>query len=236
MRLPAKRARDAVHASRRRGFLLPSLLITWLSAPCGAHAGTELTIGLRTADRQPVAGAVATATRLDGPVRSAGPRKPAVMDQVNKAFVPQILVVEAGTPVEFPNSDTVSHQVYSFSPARRFQLPLYRGEVHSPIVFDQPGVVVLGCNIHDTMVGYIFVADTPHAARTGAEGEVQFEDLPAGRYRVQVWSPAITDEARALSKEVEVGAGLSVRVDFRLIGATRNWPASRQHPDGWDAY
>lgn len=227
--------RDGDHVSQSR--LLPAtLLIVCLCAPWHAQAGTELTVGLRTADRQAVAGAVATASRLEGPAHAAGARKPAIMDQVNKAFVPQILVIEAGTTVEFPNSDSVSHQVYSFSPAKRFQLSLYRGEVHSPILFDKPGVVVLGCNIHDSMVGYIFVADTPYAAKTSAEGEVNFEDLPAGRYRVQVWSPAITDDARALTRDVEVGAGLSVRVDFRLLKPMRPAPRAHQHPDGWDAY
>src|SRR5207248_5774076 len=75
--------------------------------------------------------------------------RPAVMDQKNLAFTPRVLVVAAGTPVEFPNNDSVSHQVYSFSAAKRFQLPLYKGEVHPPITFDRPWLVVLGCNIHD---------------------------------------------------------------------------------------
>ena len=80
------------------------------------------------------------------------------MDQRNRAFVPHVLIVPVGSSVTFPNGDSVSHQVYSFSPARKFQLPLYRGSPNPPVVFDRAGVVTLGCNIHDPMRGYIFVS------------------------------------------------------------------------------
>lgn len=212
------------------------LLIAWLCAPSCARAAADLTVGLLTADRHALPGVVVTATPLDAPVRTTAPKKPAVMDQVNKAFVPQILVVEAGTAVDFPNSDTVSHQVYSFSPAKRFQLSLYRGEVHSAIQFDQPGLVVLGCNIHDSMVGYIYVADTPHFGMTGADGELRFENLPAGRYRIQVWSPVIADEPGLLSRELAVPDSLQTRLEFRLSKTVRALPGPHPHPNGWDAY
>ncbi len=138
-----------------------------LLASAASMAASALTVAVTSADHRPVSGVVVTATALGARIRPSRERKPAVMDQVNKTFVPQVLVVAAGTAVEFPNSDSVSHQVYSFSRAKHFQLPLYKGEVHSPIQFDQPGLVVLGCNIHDSMVGYIYVADTPFFGRTG---------------------------------------------------------------------
>ncbi len=77
------------------------------------------------------------------------------MDQQGHQFVPHLLVVQAGTEVTFPNSDNVSHHVYSFSPTKPFELPLYKGDVYPPVTFEKAGIVVVGCNIHDSMLGYI---------------------------------------------------------------------------------
>ena len=103
---------------------------------------------MHTADGHALPGAVVTVQPLDGPVHHAAPLH-AVIDQVNRAFAPDLLVIPVGSTVAFPNSDSVSHQIYSFSPTKRFQLPLYRGKPYPPVHFDQPGVVTLGCNIHD---------------------------------------------------------------------------------------
>ena len=82
-----------------------------------------------------------------------------------------MLVIPVHSTVQFPNSDAISHQVYSFSSARQFQLPLYRGKPYPPVQFDQPGVVTLGCNIHDNMLAYIVVTAAPFFGRTDADGE-----------------------------------------------------------------
>ena len=121
-------------------------------------------------------------------------RKSAVMDQRNRMFVPHILPIQTGTAVRFPNSDDIRHQVYSFSPAKTFQLPLYKGTPANPIVFDQPGVATLGCNIHDRMSAYIVVVDTPHFAATGRDGRVTLAGLPAGKYTIRVWYPEMRTE------------------------------------------
>ncbi|HET9863681.1 MAG TPA: hypothetical protein VFP37_09590, partial [Steroidobacteraceae bacterium] len=109
-------------------------------------------------DGQPLAGAVVLAQAQAPAVAPASPVK-TIMDQVDLAFVPDVLVIPVHSTVQFPNSDAVAHQVYSFSSARQFQLPLYRGKPYPPVQFDQPGVVTLGCNIHDNMLGYIVVTD-----------------------------------------------------------------------------
>ena len=111
------------------------------------------------------------------------------MDQKDSAFVPHMLVVERGTAVTFPNSDSVSHHVYSFSEAKRFELALYKGDRHPPLVFDRAGVVVLGCNIHDGMLGYVVVVDSPHFATTDAAGRVVLHGLAAGAYSVDTFTP-----------------------------------------------
>jgi plastocyanin len=117
----------------------------------------------------------------------------AVMDQKDRRFVPHVLAVQTGTAVTFPNSDNVRHQVYSFSAAKKFQLPLYAGTPPNPIVFDKAGVVVLGCNIHDRMSAYIVVVDTPHFGVT-ENGLVELTDLAAGSYGVRVWFVGVQDE------------------------------------------
>lgn len=107
--------------------------------------------------------------------------------QKHKAFSPAVLPVTRGTPVIFPNEDTVRHHVYSFSTAKRFELKLYVGTPAEPVVFDRPGVVVLGCNIHDDMVAWVVVLDTPWFAMTDVRGRAALHGMPAGDYTVRVW-------------------------------------------------
>lgn len=158
----------------------------------------------------------------------------ATMDQQGRRFVPQVLVVRTGTVVAFPNSDTVSHQVYSFSPARRFQLALYKGEAHPPLTFDKPGLVVLGCNIHDEMIGYIYVTDSPWFAKTGADGTAAIRDVPAGSYRLEVWGPRVADPAPGLSREVTVASDAAVAMNWQLAKPLRPRPSPGPRDVDWD--
>jgi plastocyanin len=112
----------------------------------------------------------------------------AIIDQVNKRFVPRVSVVRTGTTITFPNSDRIRHQVYSFSRAKTFDLKLYAGSPKTPVEFDHPGLVVLGCNIHDTMVAFVGVVDSPYFAKTSESGNATL-NLPAGRYRLRAWHP-----------------------------------------------
>jgi plastocyanin len=123
------------------------------------------------------------------------PPAPAEVAQVARTFTPLVTVVQTGGAVSFPNRDTVKHQVYSFSPAKVFQLKLYAGLPAAPIVFDKAGLVVLGCNIHDAMVAYVVVVDTPYFAKTTTTGVATLEGLPAGEYKVSVWHPRIGTQA-----------------------------------------
>jgi plastocyanin len=112
----------------------------------------------------------------------------ASIDQINKRFVPRVSVVRTGTSITFPNSDQIRHQVYSFSPAKEFTLKLYAGSPKVAVVFDKPGLVVLGCNIHDSMVAFVGVVDSPYFAKTSASGTAVL-NLPPGHYRLRVWHP-----------------------------------------------
>jgi plastocyanin len=140
------------------------------------------------AQGQPVAGAVLS---LSGPAQ-VKPSAAAVMDQIDKQFVPAVLAVATGTAVSFPNRDDIRHQVYSFSPAKRFELRLYEGTPSAPLTFDQPGLVILGCNIHDWMLGYVYVTDDPWFGVSDAEGRIHL-DAPAGQYPATLWHPALVD-------------------------------------------
>jgi plastocyanin len=156
-----------------------------------AHSGS-LEIRALQRDGKPLIGAVITADAESPAQPPAAPVK-AIMDQVKLAFEPDVLVLPVKSSVQFPNSDVVSHQVYSFSPARQFQLPLYRGKPYPPVTFERPGIVTLGCNIHDNMLAYIVVTAAPFFGRTDANGAWSAADLPEGRYRVRVWHPLLNE-------------------------------------------
>src|ERR1700719_211254 len=119
-------------------------------------------------------------------------RPPAdAVDQVDKQFVPYVKPIFVGSTVRFPNSDKIRHQVYSFSPAKKFELPLYAGADAQPVVFDKPGVVVLGCNIHDWMIGYIYVSESPYFEKTEKDGHATLTELPLRGYVVRLWHPQL---------------------------------------------
>jgi len=139
------------------------------------------------------------------------------VEQIDLEFVPRVKAIQAGTAVSFPNRDGVRHHVYSFSPAKRFELPLYVGTPAQPVVFDQPGVVTIGCNIHDWMVGYIYVSPSPHFATTGAEGTALIAGLPAGRYTVRVWHPRLTSDEHATERRVELGAAAVAELGWVFV-------------------
>ena len=130
--------------------------------------------------------------------------KPAVLAQEGLQFRPALLVIQTGTPVSFPNHDAIYHSVFSYSPVKKLDLGRYRpGEEPAPIVFDKAGAVPLRCEVHDHMYGVILVVDSPHFARTDAEGAFRLEGLPAGTHTFKVWlSPKET-----LERSVELKPG-----------------------------
>jgi plastocyanin len=194
--------------------------------------GAVLTVTVLLPDGRPQPGVVVTAHPTTGAGRPAAPVE-AVMDQVNRTFEPDLLVIPVSSEVTFPNSDTVSHQIYSFSPAKRFQLPLYRGKPYPPTRFDRVGLVTLGCNIHDEMLAYVFVTDAPFFGRTAANGTWSAE-VPSGRYRVSVWHPRIHDEDKDLQGEVTISAG-DRALTLHLKKPLKPAPLEGR-PHSWDRY
>ena len=199
---------------------------TVFAAPELALASSALSVTVADARGAPLAGVVVVAEPATvAPKAPAGQK--AVMDQRNLEFMPDVLVVQSGTAVEFPNSDQVRHQVYSFSDAKNFQLPLYAGRAHEPVVFSRPGLVTVGCNIHDSMVGYIYVTDSPWFGRTGADGTLRLRDLPTGEYTVHIWHAQLDESGPHLSSHLRLADGNAGSVSFRLTRPLR--PAPHHH-------
>ena len=197
----------------------------------GPLFATSVSFVVLKKDGQPLVGAVVTAEPESGKLSAPAPQK-ATVDQVELSFVPDVTVIAVGSPVSFPNSDQVSHQVYSFSPARRFQLPLYRGEPHAPVVFDQPGIVTLGCNIHDNMAAFIVVTAAPFFGRTDEKGAWTIPNLPEGLYRIKLWHPLLKDPTKMLERPVRIGVG-SNDVALKIEDVTRPAPL-KGHPHSWE--
>ncbi|HBA08978.1 MAG TPA: methylamine utilization protein [Methylotenera mobilis] len=134
------------------------------------------------------------------------------VDQKNKQFSPIVSVVQVGTSVNFPNKDSVRHHVYSFSPAKTFELKLYSGVPAKPVVFDKPGTVILGCNIHDNMLAYIHIVDTPYFGKTDVNGMVKLTDLPTGQHTLKAWHYATVKENFVSDQKVTVKSNDTVSI------------------------
>jgi hypothetical protein len=162
---------------------------------------------------QPVPDAVVFLTPLGTSAAAPAPAA-AVMDQHDKEFVPYVLPVYLGARVSFPNRDNIRHHVYSFSSAKKFELPLYIGTPAAPVVFDKPGDVALGCNIHDWMLAYVYVLTTPHFSKTAANGKVRLDGLPPGNYEARVWHPRLRGETEKTGKPLTVASNEPAQVAF----------------------
>ena len=187
---------------------LLAVLVVMLVLPLRAMAG-DVVIDVHTPQGKPVADAVVTvAAPHAGPIRFGWPYR---MAQHNLQFDPFVLIVPVGADVTFPNLDTVRHHVYSFSAAKTFELKLFGHDETRVVHFDKAGVVDLGCNIHDNMIAYIVVVDTPYAAQTNAAGEAVIRGVPAGARGVRVWHPYLRAPGNAIALNLAVPAEGQVR-------------------------
>ncbi len=175
----------------------------------------------------PVADAVVSLVPLDAPAVFTPPTTPVVVAQQGQEFDPYVTVVVPGTRVNFPNQDNIRHQVYSLSKTKPFEIPLYGPGTEQSLLFERPGIVALGCNIHDWMSAYIVVVETPHFLKTPATGLAHLADLPPGRYRLDIWHPRLAGESRrqiviAATDTATQSIAVTLKPDRRL----------RRAPDG----
>jgi plastocyanin len=157
----------------------------FLAAPLGAAA---LTVRVVDVSGKPVRDAVVTLYPSSG-TRAPKPGGHYIVSQQNLQFHPFVSIVPVGADVSFPNLDNTKHHVYSFSAAKRFELKLFAKDQSRTVHFDKPGVVAVGCNIHDQMSAFIVVADSAWTARTNGQGVASFDDAPNSAGRVTVWHP-----------------------------------------------
>jgi len=198
-----------MRAQRREGWTRSGLLLAMVLASGAQAAEVRIAVG---SSGGPVGDAVVSLHgATPSTTRTATPR----MDQQHSAFVPGVLPVQAGAVVAFPNRDNIQHHVYSFSQPRQFEIPLYSGNKAAPIRFEKPGVVVVGCNIHDWMIGHIVVLDTPHFGKTTADGHLTL-DVPPGRYTLRVWH--VRGAGAPLERALVVpAAGTSATLQVALV-------------------
>jgi len=159
----------------------------------------QFNVQLFDQDHNPVSRAVIS---IPAEIEPNAAAKIAVMDQINREFVPRVLTINLGQFVSFPNSDNIRHHVYSFSDAKPFEIKLYRGTPTEPDLFDKPGIVILGCNIHDHMVGYIHVAGKEVTALTDENGIAVFNRKTPNA--VKIWHSQLSKSAtKIISRPLE---------------------------------
>jgi plastocyanin len=192
--------------------ILHFIVVATLSAASVA-ASAGVTVKVMDAAGKPVPDAVVYAEAEAGQSLPAA-RKSGEISQQGLKFIPLVTVIQTGSKIFFPNNDKVRHHIYSFSPAHKFDQKLYSGTTAEPQTFEKAGTVVLGCNIHDKMIAYVRVVDTPYFGKTDASGEATL-DAPAGKYALKAWHPDIAG-GQALEQSLAVKADAAAGASFKM--------------------
>lgn len=189
----------------RHGVLFALLVVASLAS------AADFEISVATTGRQAVEDAGVVLELVSG--TAPAHRKKTVIAQQDRDFVPYLTVIQAGTAIDFPNRDAIKHHVYSFSPAKIFEIKLYAGKPAQPVLFDKPGEVAIGCNIHDWMEAHIWVVDSPYFAKTGADGRARIENVPPGRYRLRLWHPRQRKAAATIEVDTSKRQSAEITLD-----------------------
>jgi plastocyanin len=201
-----------------RGFVCAAAGLALAGAVCRADAAT-VDVQALGSDGKPLVEAVVFLESREAKA-AAKPATGVEVAQSGRRFTQRVTVVPVGTEVLFPNRDTVRHHVYSFSPIKPFELKLYTGTPSNPVLFDKAGIGVLGCNIHDTMVAWVVVVETPYFAVSDARGTVHLDNVPVGTYRLRTWHPGLQPGAPAADEALTVGAsGAAATVKLPLAAS-----------------
>ncbi len=174
----------------------------------GIYAET-LKLTLNDQSGNPVINAIVSASLQNKSGNS--PKKPSktiIIDQIDKEFINHVTPIQVGTAINFPNHDQIRHHIYSLSAAKNFEIPLYKGLPAKPIIFDQAGIVVLGCNIHDQMSAYIVVLDSPYFAASNEQGLASLT-LPVGDYELKFWHRDADEQSKNSTQSITVTDGLT---------------------------
>lgn len=205
-----------MHKTSLKKFLASAVITCFISA----SNANELNVQVLGADNKAVGDVVVYAVAEDlQPIKPlpATLAKMATMDQQNKMFVPHVLAIPVGTKVDFPNTDTVNHYVYSFSEIKKFQFKLFKGDPEKhQTVFDKPGVVAIGCNIHDFMLGYIFVAPTPYVTTTNGMGEAHLALPDKGEFAIEVWYERSNEDLTKMVQKISINSNTTTSNNIKI--------------------
>lgn len=188
--------------SDSRGSRIRGGLAIVLTLFAGSVAAAELRVNVQNDEGQGLTNVAVIVEPQGFSLQPSGDLR-AQIDQIDRQFVPHVQLVQTNTSISFPNFDDIRHHVFSFSEAKRFELPLYKGTPADPVVFDQAGIVVLGCNIHDTMLGYVYVTDSPWASLTDGQGLAAIPVPEAASYLVRIWHPSLGSETSGIEQRVK---------------------------------
>jgi plastocyanin len=179
------------------------------------YAGT-LKITLSNQSGDPIINAVISAYPQNktgnSPIK---PKEMVIIDQIDKEFINHVTPIQVGTAINFPNHDQIRHHIYSLSAAKNFEIPLYKGLPAKPIIFDQAGIVVLGCNIHDQMLAYIVVLDSPYFAASNEQGLASLT-LPVGDYELKFWHRDADQQSKNNKQAFKLEAGQDRKFNHKL--------------------
>lgn len=193
------------------------LVLAWLLAgSAGPVLAGQVVVRVSDTRGHAVADAIVTLVPAAPVTAPLAPPQTHYVDQRDETFIPYVQVVRPGDRVVFRNSDGTRHHVYSFSPAKSFEFMLKPGVSSPALVLDKPGLIAVGCNIHDHMIAYLLVSPEQTQV-TPAQGQVVFANLPPGRYTVKVWHPQLRPgEAQPSASETIGGEGDRQQAAFTL--------------------
>ena len=205
----------------RHGFELNGMALRLAVAGCCAGAlpagATALEVQVLDGGGKPLAGAAVFLESREAKL-AARPVNNLEIVQSARQFQPAVTLVPVGSAVNFPNRDTVRHHLYSFSPVKKFEIKLYVGTPAAPVLFDQPGIAALGCNIHDNMAAWVVVVETPYYGLSGADGKLSLARLPPGSYHLRTWHPGLAPGVPALDQPVLITASGSTQAQVKVAG------------------
>ena len=216
--------RRYAHLQTSRQFQLITSVIFLIFAASSLATGGEIAGVVRDSKGKPVPDTIVFILNVPG-MKFPPPKKLIPMDQINRKFMPHVLPVLVGSTVTFPNKDNIHHHIFSFSRAKKFDRPLYKGTNVEPVVLDKVGLVKLGCNIHDTMSGIIFVLQNPYFGVTDKQGRYIVRDMssknqtggiPAGKYKLVAWNEFMKSKLSETVQAVVIPESGQISADYSL--------------------
>ena len=198
---------------------------------CGNPFAAGITVEVVDVNNKAVAGLVVYLEPLENQYLQSTQVKPLIIYQSDKAFSPYVSVISKGAIATFSNKDDITHHIYSVASKNRFSFRIKSGSSNQTEPLSVTGKILMGCNIHDWMSGYLMIVDTPLYSKTNPYGETTLEIPVLGRYNLVVWHPQLSEKNQSISREITVtdGKHYQVRLTKEMAEFT-----GQENPDGFD--